>query len=85
MDPNYVPRSAADVLKQILVIIPETETILLNELNKYKQDLSYKPPELLEASDCWTPFIEILNYFIPNKDGEWQIKIRDILENKKLN
>ena len=69
------------VLKQVMKIIPESETNLINELNKFKKTLDYCAPEMRMASECWVPFIGILNYYIPKIEEEWQIKIRDILNN----
>ena len=70
------------VLKQVMEIIPESETNLINELNKFKRTLDYSAPEMRMASECWSPFISILNFFIPKKEEEWQLRIRDILTNQ---
>jgi|LauGreDrversion4_2_1035121.scaffolds.fasta_scaffold1592303_2 hypothetical protein len=75
-------RVVSDVLKNIIPLIPKSETKLLDELNKFNLDLNYKAVEVQMGSDCWIPFINILNYFIPNIHEEWHIKIRDILNNK---
>lgn len=86
MDPNYKPRSAEDVLNQILPIIPSSEEKIITELNNFKKnDLRYKSPELLKSCDAWEPFIQILNYYIPDQKEEWHLEIKRILENKTEN
>ena len=73
-------RRVSDVLKNILPLIPDSETKLLDNLKKFEQDLKYKADELQRASECWIPFVDILNFCIPNIQEEWHIKIRDILK-----
>ena len=82
MEENYQPRSVSDVLMDILLVIPVSEKLLIDQLHKFNQDLDYKAPELLVAAESWFEFVNILNNFIPNKTEDWQIKIRDILNNK---
>ena len=74
-------RFVEDVLKQVLEVIPSCEAELIKELYLFKESLHNKAPEMRRSSECWQPFINILNYFIPNKEEEWHIKIKDILEN----
>ena len=57
----------------------DSEEKLINELNKFKLDLNYCAPEIQRGPECWIPFINILNFFIPKKEEEWQLRIRDIL------
>ena len=72
-------RLVEDVLKKIMTLIPDSEEKLINELNKFKLDLNYCAPEIQRGPECWIPFINILNFFIPKKEEEWQLRIRDIL------
>jgi hypothetical protein len=77
------PRCVEDVLKQIVVIVPPNETLLLEQLNKFYYSLDNKAPELRSGPDCWVPLIDILNYFIPNKDdAEWKKQLRILLLNE---
>lgn len=76
-------RSVYDVIKTVLEIVPENETSLISDLNKYETKLSYKAPEVLTGSDGWIPLINILNLHIPLIKEEWQIKIREILKNNE--
>jgi hypothetical protein len=80
---QYKPRKVTNVLTKILLIIPDSEKPLINALKKFENSLSHKAPELLRSLDCWVPFIEILNRFIPIKESEWHLKIKEILENKQ--
>jgi hypothetical protein len=70
------------VLKQIVKIIPDSETELLKELRKFESTLGYCAPEVQRGADCWIPLIGILNFYIPIKEEEWHLKIRDILNPK---
>ena len=59
-------RLVSDILNKIMPLIPTTETKLFDDLNKFEQDLNYKADELQRGPECWIPFINILNYYIPN-------------------
>ena len=75
-------RQVDNVIDAIIKIIPPNNIKLINELIKYKKnELWNKAPEALESSDCWYPFIEILNNNIPEIKEEWQIEIRNYLLN----
>jgi len=74
-------RYVNDVIKQVIKLIPETETKLINELQIYNSSLWNKPPEVLQDSYCWEPFINILNRNIPEIDTVWQIVIKNIISN----
>lgn len=74
-------RSVIDVIKLLTNIIPKNEIELINELNKYVKTLYNKAPELLKSSDCWIPFIHILNYYIPDIIEDWHIQIDNLLKN----
>lgn len=76
---SSLPRRVSDVLQTIMEIIPESETLLINALNDFKDDLRYKAPELQKSYECWDPFIKLLNNHIPIIQDDWQIKIREIL------
>jgi hypothetical protein len=76
-------RLVEDVLKKVLEVIPSNEIELIKELNLYYRSLDNKAPEIRRAAEGWIPFINILNYFIPNKVEDWHITIKDILENKE--
>ena len=77
----FQPRSVFTVLMEILLIIPESEKLIIEGLNKFKTDLDYKAPELLVGGDCWLDFIQLLNHLIPNISEDWQIKIKNVLSN----
>jgi hypothetical protein len=74
-------RAVDDILEEVLQIIPTSETNLIVEINKFKDTLGNKAPEVLKGSDCWIPFIHILNRNIPDIKDDWQIKIRNLLAN----
>jgi len=59
-------RLVSDILNKITPLIPDSETKLLHELNKFRMDLFYKADEVQRGPECWIPFINILNYYIPN-------------------
>jgi hypothetical protein len=74
-------RNVDDVIKEILLIIPEYEIKLVSQLKIYYKSLWNKAPEQLNSSDCWNPFIQILNDNIHEIKEDWQIKILNILKN----
>ncbi len=76
---SYKPRLVSDVLNSIMKIIPTSETILIEAMNEFKEDLRYRAPELQISYECWDPFIKLLNTHIPNIKEDWQIEIREIL------
>ena len=83
MSDSQKGRLVEDVLKEIMKIIPNSEEKLIKELNNFNSlTLYYSAPEIQRGPECWVPFIDILNFFIPKKEEEWQLKIRDILNNK---
>jgi hypothetical protein len=74
-------RNVMDVIKEIILIIPAGEIELQNQLKIYSKKLWNKAPEQLISSDCWTPFIQLLNDYIPEIKEDWQINISTILKN----
>ena len=78
------PRLVNDVINQLLEIIPKSEINLINELTNYKKSLFNQAPEALAGSYCWIPFLNILNTHIPDIKEDWQIKIREVLENNEI-
>ena len=77
------PRCVEVVLLQIFDIIPTTEVELIKQLKKFHDSLDNKAPEVRSGPDCWVPLIDILNYFIPNKDdAEWKNQLRILLLNE---
>jgi hypothetical protein len=72
-------RHIDDILKIIIKIIPKQEETLLNELDIFAKSLWNKAPEVMRGSDCWIPFIQILNNNIPEIKEDWQIEIFNIL------
>jgi len=79
---EYKPRDLEEILIEIIKNIPNTEYKLTNEINKLKSDLCYRAAEVRRGGYCWAKFINILNRYIPDIKEEWQIKIRDILNDK---
>jgi hypothetical protein len=74
-------RLVIDVIKQIIPIIPEDKTELMDELQTFKKSLWNKAPELQRNADCWVPFIQLLNKHIPDIVDGWHIEIQYILQN----
>jgi hypothetical protein len=72
-------RDIEKIIITVIEIVPKTEIQILEDLNKFKNDLVFRPPELRKSSYCWTPFINLLNNNIPEIKEDWQIKIRDVV------
>jgi len=75
-------RKIENVLSEVMKYIPEEETVLLRELNMFKEDLCFKAPELKNSDVCWLPFQNILNIHITSFEEDWKIKIKKIFNNE---
>jgi hypothetical protein len=76
-------RNIIKVIKSMIVHIPEKETKLLNDLDKYYHNLWFIAPELREGYECWKPLQNILNINITSLDEEWKHTIRKIFNDEK--
>jgi len=65
-------RCVTEYIKQILRVIPQTETKLINEIKTYYDSLWNQSQEALQTSYCWTPLQTILNNNISYFDEEWK-------------
>lgn len=72
-------RLVDDVLSDIVKLIPTSQNSLIDELYNFKETLHNKAPEVRRGSECWIPFINILNFYIPNIEEDWQIAIKNII------
>jgi hypothetical protein len=68
-------RNIATVIIQILEIVPKSETVIINELEKYSKELCYKSPESLTTSDYWMPVATILCNRITEFDCDWKKQV----------
>lgn len=76
-------RSIAEVIIQLLEVIPEKEKNLIFELKEYYSSLWNKAPEILETSNYWVPVANILKSNIGNLDEEWKMRVHKIFTNSK--
>ena len=83
MESEIELRYVDDVIIKVLQFIPESEINIRNALINYKLSLFNKSPEALKTSDCWLPFINIMNSFITDFDENWKIIIRNIICNNE--
>jgi hypothetical protein len=74
-------RNVCDVLTIIMKFIPENETNLIDNLNKFSESLWNQAPESLKGYYCWAQLVTILNRDIPNISEDWQIKIKEVINN----
>jgi hypothetical protein len=77
-DETPPPRSVDKVIKQLLEVIPETETKLISELNEYYSNLWNRAPELLLTGPYWAPVGKILGSNIGDLDEEWKSNVHKI-------
>jgi hypothetical protein len=68
-------RCVISVIEKVIKIIPETEKILLDELETYKNSLWNRAPETLYTKITWNPFLCILQKHITELDFEWKKKV----------
>jgi len=76
-------RNVDKVIKQLLEVIPETETKLISELNGYYSNLWNQAPELLSTARYWVPVAKILGSNIGDLDDEWKSKVHKIFTNSE--
>jgi hypothetical protein len=76
-------RNVDKVIKQLLEVIPETETKLISELNGYYSNLWNQAPELLSTARYWVPVAKILGSNIRDLDDEWKSKVHKIFTNSE--
>ena len=79
---NPSQRDIFEVITKILEIIPKEQEKLIKSLNKYIDKLLFMPPEHMRSFYCWSALAEILNNSISDVKEDWQIKIRDVVNNK---
>ena len=73
-------RLVSDIIIMVLEKIPGEEIKLIQCLRSYYGSLWNKSPEVLKCTDAWTPFLNILNSFIPVIHKDWHHKIYDIVK-----
>ena len=75
------PRSVVSVIKKMMEIIPENETVLINDLETFMNGLWNKAPEILKTSCCWIPLTQIMTKNITQIDKVWKEEIVKISNN----
>lgn len=68
-------RCAIDFIPQLLKIIPDEEIELIQELNKYRNSLCNKAPEITRGYECWVPLQNILVLYVNQIDTDWKRKM----------
>jgi len=71
-------RCVVTVINRLLTIIPESETVLRDELTKYKDPLWNQAPELLSSAQFWIPVGQILNANITLFDEPWKKEVLNV-------
>jgi hypothetical protein len=75
------PRDIVVVIQQLLNNIPETESILRQELTEYHSTLWNQAPEARRDSYNWNPVRKILLKHITVLDETWKQTVADIFSN----
>jgi hypothetical protein len=68
-------RCVIDFIPELLKIIPNEETELINELRQYRDSLWNKAPEITRSCICWEPLQNILTFYVKEIDTDWKRKI----------
>jgi hypothetical protein len=76
-------RNFDDVIDQLLAVIPETETDLLNKINKYKKDRFNIAPEIRRNGEYFMQLGYILNSNITEIDTDWKRELVKIFNDEK--
>jgi hypothetical protein len=74
-------RDVTDVISQMLLVIPDVEVELIQELTAYKNSLWNIAPEALSDARYWIPVRNILINHIPDIDAVWKRKLQNIFMN----
>jgi hypothetical protein len=65
-------RHINDVVIQLVALIPETETDLINKINNYDKELWNQAPELRNEQIFWVALAHTLQENIPHIDTPWK-------------
>jgi hypothetical protein len=68
-------RSVNTVVKQLLDIIPESESALIHAIKTYRDSLWNIAPELLSNREYWIPLQNIMNTHVGEIDTEWKTQL----------
>jgi hypothetical protein len=68
-------QSVNTVTKQLLDIIPESESDLIHAIKKYNNSLWNIAPELLSNREYWRPLVNIMNTHVGEIDTEWKTQL----------
>ena len=79
MTENKQDRNMWNIANIVEELIPKTELEFYKEMNKFIYRLNFKAPEIINGAECWEELTTILNNYISEIKEDWQIKIRDIV------
>lgn len=73
------PRDVVIVIDKILELIPpNNESMLINELEEFKESLWNKAPEVRKYRDSFLPVQQILSRHISTIDEAWKMEVLHI-------
>jgi len=72
------PRDVVDVINQMLEVIPISQTLLINELQIYKESIWNKAPEVRKTRNCFLPVQNLLSRHILFIDEDWKLEVLHI-------
>ena len=68
-------RCVVDFIPELLKIIPNEETELIDKLTQYINSLWNKAPEITRSYECWEPLQNILTIYVKQIDTDWKRKM----------
>jgi len=74
---SVVSADVTDVIEQMLKVIPNEETQLINDLTTFKDALWNQAPEV-RCTDFWKPMTSIMQRNIDSFDQPWKIEVLKI-------
>jgi hypothetical protein len=80
-------RLIENVHDRIMKVIPETETALIKDLEKFINSIWNKAPEVRCGPEVYTPYYNILwnhgfGEIIKGHDPDWMFQVRDIFADR---
>jgi hypothetical protein len=68
-------RCVIDFIPELLKIIPNEETELIDKLTQYRDSLWNKAPEITRSYICWEPLQNILTIYVKEINTDWKRKM----------
>jgi len=80
---EHEPRDVAEICKQIMDLVPDSEIELLYQLRRFQDGLWNQAPELRKTAMFWNPLGNILSKNMYSFEEDWQKKILKLFNDEQ--